>query len=293
MKLKAFVKAPGAMSRAMFRVEKALTRYAPRDVEIVQRAKDADVQILHVIGGDALSYQSDAARTAAIQYCVSTAGGGDWQSFWSRQLCTWSYYDLHTQMPHDACFYHAPLGLDDAFKEPILGSPLRPIGVITSGYVTGPGAEAILEVAIAAHAAGLRVMHIGPKPVPTSLKTKIDMPPGWRNVEGVSDDELANLYRSARWVSGLRFVEGFELPVIEGLACGARPIVFERADMRQWYSANAVFVPEAGNLVEALTGIFSEQPDDVTAHERAEVIAQFNWKPIIEDFWTVVLARVS
>ena len=49
------------------------------------------------------------------------------------------------------------------------------------------------------------------------------------------DKTLAKYYSQCEFVSGLRRIEGFELPVIEGLLCGARPICFDIPDYRHWF----------------------------------------------------------
>lgn len=286
--LKVYVTPPAHLSKAMFRVARALARHVPDNVTVVRDPKTADLHVLHVIAADAIPYVAERPNLeyAVVQYCYQTAGVGDWNSLWERARTVWSYYDLNSIISEGVDFYHAPLGIDAAFLEVETPSPSRDIGAMTSGYVTGPGAEAIEEVAIAAFRSGLSVVHLGPDPVGMSR------PIGdWRNVHEISDSQLATFYRSTRWVSGLRHVEGFELPVVEGLACGARPIVFDREDMRFWYDGHAVFVPECHGeeLVDHLTNVMNEQPSPVSVQERAEVLQRFDWEPIVRGFWERVL----
>lgn len=277
------------MSRAMHRVAVALRRYAPDNIQTVDKPEKADLQVLHVIGADAIEYRSRAPKTATIQYCYRTAGPEHlgWPGFWSRNVAVWSYYNLQTLMPSETVFYHAPLGIDPLFvEEP--RDVKRIIGVVTTGYVTGAGAEAIEEVMWAAHECGLQIIHIGPKPVGLTRA----VPPSWRSMHGITDTQLADIYRHAKWVSGLRHVEGFEMPAIEGLACGARPILFDRADMRQWYDGHAVFINELDDraaLVDQLKTVFQDCPSPVTLPERREVLRKFDWQTIASGFWRAVL----
>lgn len=278
--MKAYVRCPVHLSQAMFRVVRNLERYAPQEIEFVSNARDAEFQVLHVIGKEAIETRCE--DFAVIQYCYQTAGDGPWQELWKRARTVWSYYDLPAEN-----LYLAPLGIDSAFLA--RSNSLRDIGVITSGYVSGQGAEAIEEMHIAASFVNMKSVHIGPDNVQGIAA------PLTNARLGIYDSELAELYGRSRWVSGLRYVEGFELPVIEGLSCGARPIVFDRPDMRRWYDRYAVFVKERSGkaLIEDLINILMFPPGaaEVPEHLRLEAQKQFDWKTIIEGFWQQVLSR--
>jgi glycosyltransferase involved in cell wall biosynthesis len=196
----------------------------------------------------------------------------------------WSYLDLQGEVGDlgSVNYYRSPLGVDAAFVGGV--DPVRrDIAVMTSGYVSHPAGEAIEEMALAADAVGLPVLHLGPAHV-DGMRVP---PPRWSSVLGISDCELATHYHRTEWVSGLRHVEGFELPVLEGLCCGARPIVFDRPDMTHWYGDYAAFVPECHGpeLVEVLTDILRHVPVPVSAEERAEVARRFDWGVIARGFW--------
>ncbi|HWI70162.1 MAG TPA: hypothetical protein VNS88_17650, partial [Nitrospiraceae bacterium] len=79
--------------------------------------------------------------------------------------------------------------------------------------------------------------------------------------------------------------------VLEGLMCGARPIVFDRPDMRQWYEGHAVFIPECSgpDLTQELIEVMSHEPDPVMSIEREIILERFSWKPIVRGFWEQVL----
>jgi hypothetical protein len=281
------------MSRAMFRVAAALIEHAPPGIDIVRKPELADLQILHVIGADAIDYihtKCANRQYAIIQYCFKSAGASvpAWQDVWKDAALVWSYYTL----PLDAQrFYHAPLGVDASFRRLQNGS--RPTGVMTSGYITGPACEAIEEVAVAAATCrNMPVVHLGPVPVhgyDTTLK--MIAPGSWRSLINVADEELAIEYGQSSFVSGLRYVEGFELPAAEGLLCGARPIVFDREEMRKWYNGHAVFVPECtGNeLVEHLIPIFERDALPVSQMEHKAACDTFDWARIAPGFWSRML----
>lgn len=277
---------PEDLSRAMYRVANALTVHAPARIEIVDDLADADLQVLHTIGLGAWRW-IEAPRYAMIQYCLTSApptpdSPRTFDGLWADAELVWSYYPIEHRL-NGTPFYHAPLGIDHEFTKSALPTN-RTVDVVTSGYVSSAHGEAIEEVAIAAGQLDKTVVHVGPPSV------VYPSPPGWNSVSGIKDPVLAALYRRAKWVSGLRHTEGFELPCVEGLACGARPIVFDRPDMRQWYDGLAVFVPECHGdaLVDELVKVLSTTPDPVTDNERSRVLDVFDWSKIAAGFWECV-----
>lgn len=281
--MRVYVDPPQNLSRAMFRVSEALKKYVPATIEIVKDSTKADLQVLHVVGTEGLDKAIENTRSyAMIQYCLKTAGGDSnyWRKLWVKAKVVWSYYDLGSPLQ-----YYAPLGVDYEIFRPPGGSHLPRTSVFTSGYVSGPSAEAIEEVANAAKISGLSVFHLGPENVEGMPRRKERT---WSARSGLSDEHLARVYGTCRWVSGLRQVEGFELPVLEGFACGARPVVFDRSDMRQWYSDFAVLVPECHGpeLTEILTELFNKPTFALDANQ---FLTQFNWQTLCEGFWKELL----
>jgi glycosyltransferase involved in cell wall biosynthesis len=108
------------------------------------------------------------------------------------------------------------------------------------------------------------------------------------NYLGITDLELVKLYSKCKYVSGLRHIEGFEYPVIEGLACGVRPIVFDRKETRQWFGKYALFVEECSGsrLVDQLKTILGGlRYLSVEDEERNVVLREFDWLKIAGGFW--------
>lgn len=283
--MKVFLEPTGLHSYAMVRVARALAFHAPESVEIVATAEQADLRIVHVIGLGSFADVDTEQPHVLIQYCLRTTEYGaeteKWIPTWQKARLVWSYYKLGA-IP-GVNVYYAPLGVDPTFREMHPNGELRDIGCMTSGYVSASCAEAIEEVAIAANLAGMKVVHLGPEDV----QGMRDKPPSWSSVNGLSDVQLSGYYRRSLWVSGLRHGEGFELPVLEGLASGARPIVFDRADMRSWYERHAVFVPECHGrkLIAHLLDIFKHDPVPVSRRERDLALARFDWSVIAKHFW--------
>lgn len=275
-----------AGSYAMQRIAAALKSSAPDGVIVVDDAKHADVQLLYQIGLDA---PPEDKEYVVLQLCGYTMRSDEClQALWRDARLVWSYYQLRDALPSNVPFLHAPLGIDAAFRMNAGSSFGRSLDLMTSGYTTGDTAEAIEEAAHAVERVGGQMLHIGPP----AIENMTAYPSVWRSQKGMNDATLAMLYRSAKRVSGLRHVEGFELPALEGLLCGARPVVFDREDMRQWYTGVAEFVPESSGeeLTALLTQLLSKPPDPVTAAQRAYALDTFSWARITSQFWSALLS---
>lgn len=283
--MKVYLHPQGLHSRAMVRVANALSLYAPRHVQVVNEINKADVVILHVIGSDGIERASRLLdkhqQYVIIQYCLKSSGlpnEHSWLPCWKNARLVWSYYPLSTG--NEFNFYHAPLGIDDAF----LCAPycVKERLMITTGYVNGAPAEAISEVWQAAAQLNIQCVHVGPNHV-----ANMSEPANWQSVQDISDEQLSILYSRATWVAALRYVEGFELPALEGLSCRARPIVFNRPDMTQWYGRYAYMIDECQGeeLVSKLVECLSQEVKPVSDSERDEVVARFDWSVIARGFW--------
>lgn len=289
--MRVFTTPTGLHSRAMVRIHNALRRHAPRYIKFTEQRDTADLVVLYVIGSDAIAEGERLTHRGqsyiAVQCCLDTAGPivplHHWYPFWQQARLVWSYYRLPTAVS-TFNFYHAPLGVDSVFDSAPTPAVGRALTAITTGYVDGPGAEAISEVWAAVSRVGGQCHHIGPLPVGM-------VPPAlWSNSDGISDPRLASLYRRTKYVIALRHIEGFELPAAEGLLCGARPVLFDQPALRHWYGAYAQFVPECHGsaLVDELVSVLSAPYQAVGPHERASAALSFDWEQIVDGVWGVV-----
>ena len=193
---------------AMKRIETAFKKYPPEGVEFVETEEEADLVIIYAFAHRKhVQYRAERLRAQGKKYAIvqlavrSTANPGtdDWARVWTGAELVWSYYDLERLCKEDKThpifkFYRAPLGVDtEVFHE---SQFRRDITII----VGNSRDESVNECREAA-------------------KGNIHMLGG-----GVDEGVLAQIYSQAQYVSGLRRKEGFEMPVIEGLMCGARPI---------------------------------------------------------------------
>lgn len=276
-----YVRPDAHLSQAMVRVAKALEFYAPPGVTVVPDRELADLEVLHVIGypETVARFEANAGvrRTAMIQYCLTTTQEPDpktWLPFWDAATAVWSYYDL---APRCRTLYYAPLGVDTrVFRpHPHLGKPFR-LGM--SGYVAE--SECLEECTQALVMNGSMGFHLGPSTLNLGKHVISHL--------GMTDDILSQFWSMCHYVAGLRREEGFELPVYEGLACGARPIVFDAPHYRHWLGDHACYLTETDDpvrLIEDLRQVLSTDPVLVTSDERDWLRETFHWKTLAQGFW--------
>lgn len=295
---------PPQPSRGLQRIADALTKYAPPSVEVVEHIGGADMVILYAIGRrDALQRLTEAItkskfqKYAIIQVCLRSTMAPKvdqrWLDIWLNAQVVWSYYDLDRicvedgwSLEHDGDsmfdydqFYHAPLGADGAVFYPREGR--RDIYVIATNGVSRLS-ESVRECALAAEQAGKYVFHVGKHlRLGRHVDTAVD----------VSDDFLAEHLSSCEFVSGLRRTEGFELPAVEGLLCGSRPILFNSDTYRRWYEPWGEFIEETDRqgVVDQLVELFKRGARPVTAEEREQAVERFNWETIIKGFYERII----
>lgn len=276
---------------AVSRVAAAVKRYAPSKVEIVDSIEEADLVMRYCFGRrkhfkwDVEHLIKAGKKYAVLQVALRSTMNPkteDWLPIWKSAKVVWSYYDLpalckEDGVSHDFNFYHTPLGVDDAFFE----TPTERKYIVASsghGYLTESARECIL----AAKNVNRPSFHVGPV---ITDRPNVDFS------NGMDDTELAKKYSACEFVSGLRRTEGFELPVIEGLMCGARPIVFDRPHYRMWFNDLAEFIPETSReqIIEDLTKLFKKGARPVTKEEKRIAKERFSWKTITEGLWRKLL----
>ena len=276
-------------SIAIDRIENAIKKYAPKNINFCARTQESDLVILFINGRydnfKRLTEEllNQGKKYVMVQLCLKSTkkpNARDWVSMWEKAELVWSYYDLYRicseeNISKNFNFLHAPLGIDDAFLNQ---KPSKNKDYVISSSGVGYLIESVRECIIAAENVGGRVFHVGP--VVTNRKN-VDFS------NGMSDKDLANKLSKCKYVSGLRRLEGFEIPVIESFVCGARPIVFDRIDNRNWFNDFAIFIEEThrDRIIKDLTKIFEGKYSAPTKKEIETVKNRFNWEKIISQFW--------
>lgn len=285
---------PPQPSRGLQRIADALVRYKPEWVEVVDKFAEADLVVLYAIGRrerlqtlTTAMVEDGVQKYAIIQVCLRSTMSPrteDWHEIWFRAQAVWSYYDLERAIDEDGGhpailpnFYHAPLGADaEVFR---MRGPkfclARRYTVMTSG--ASRLSESVRECWLAVEQVGGIAHHLGQLRTPLHVWTRVN----------VNDSQLADYYNETEFVSGLRRKEGFELPAIEGLLCGARPIVFDTPDYRWNYGNHAVYIQEGTRqeVVDSLVQIFRHGAVPVSEEERQRAVERYNWETIVKGFY--------
>lgn len=252
-------------------------------MHFVADPRAADVQILHVVCQDDFEFLAHQ-NYVLLLHCYAGVYKPSWAPIVRDAVLVLSAYDLSAVAARDRFRFHrSPYGIDErVFYDRRL---LRDRTVLTTGYVRYW--EAISECREAAMTVGT-----GP-PYATHIGKSFWRDGSVEEHENVTDDELAALYSRVRYVSGLRRREGFELPALEGLACGARPVCFDTPEYRHWYDGHAVFVPQRrfAELVNELREVFARDPDPVGVAEHEDVLTRFGWPVICADVWSQIRER--
>jgi len=290
--MKVFVKPQEGLSRAMDRVARGLTE--DQAVTVVDHEEDADFVLIHAIGfpETVAAVNRCHARGQLVgiaQYCLRTTqkpNTKDWLPVWQKAGLVWSYYDIPALCEEDGVkaegfvFYHSPLGCEPAIFYPSNNG--KTYKIATSGYVAAT--ECVMEANIAVTKLRKRQFHLGPDNLGLTRAADCRL--------NIPDAELASLLGQCEFVAGLRRVEGFELPAVEGLFCGARPIVFDRPHYRHWFGELAEYIPEREPhaVVADLMDVLSKPARPVTAAERQQATRLFSWPAVAAGLWSAVSA---
>lgn len=256
------------MSHAFRRIEEGIKLTLPNGFVLVSKQEEADLCICPIVSIN--DTKNIPPNSIIWQLCYLTAGGDEqnWRYVWNDALLVLSYLDL----PYDY-YVRMSLGYDSTLFNTNGRSPIPKYDVVVTGYVDeNNGGEIISR--LCKHFG--KVMHIGKN---FRLRTS-----GYLNTENVSDTQLAEIYRSSRFVSGMRLIEGFELPIIEGAACGAKPIALDLECYRHWFEDIAIFVdPE--HIDDDLVAI----PHINWYGNFSEKVKQFTWDTVMKEFWNTLM----
>jgi len=139
-----------------------------------------------------------------------------------------------------------------------------------------------LFAAIRAHQPDLRLIKVGGE-WSESQRAQIErlrIGEGLHHFQGLSRSQLASLYRRAKLVLITSESEGFGLPAIEALACGAPVLASNIGPLRE-AAGDAANYAQAGDLsgwIESTRGILCGQIATPTKEKRLTQAGKFTWR---------------
>ena len=266
------------------RIEAALLENMPAWIEPADDGEEADLYVMYVTGThdhrvrEAQNIIKAGKQYAVIQLVLGSSRNPrpeEWLDLWEPARLVWSYYDLSGCLSD---YYHAPLGPgSDVFSreegvEKIYHAGSLGEGAYYKAECYGELFWALWQLPPA------RGVHIG---------TGMPANPIVDYFKNPTDNELRLIYNQCRWFSCLRRKDGFEMPAVEALLCGTRPIMFDTPNYRQWFDGHAFFIPEEepAKVAKNLLNILKRDPDDVPDEEIQEIRRRFDWKRITSGFY--------
>ena len=111
------------------------------------------------------------------------------------------------------------------------------------------------------------------------------------------DSDMRKYYNLSEYVSGLRWMEGFEMPIVEGAMCGCTPITYDLPCYKRWFSDFAIFIPfwEQYNkvvtdekLVNSILNAITNSKK-ITREQIDFVRTTYSWDKIMPQIWKAIL----
>lgn len=249
----------------LWRVRQQIQATSPEWAEIIIGEGMADAQIILAIGASGMSDLVERTPTVMLQLCYESAHGGTkefWDEIWSKCLMVGSYFNL--KAPN---FIRFPMGYDPSmfYRDDNVS---KRYDAIVFGDMEGP--EEIKSVVeafdVVAHISGV----------------DLGLGIGYITYNNIPDDRLRSIYQQSKYCIGLRHVEGFEMPIIEGAACGCIPITFDLECYRHWFDGMALFLDPDGDIRKQLSEIDGFSAQKTHSEDRVKKFEQQTaWKP----FW--------
>jgi hypothetical protein len=283
-RLKVYSRIHEPLGHVIYRINREFVKRAPEKVDFVDHPRRADLQIVQCIGAGSLAKIWNN-KYILFQHCLLSADLASfevWRGIFDHSLMVVAYIDLPALLKTNTFNFHlTPWGVDTT----VFRNDHRPRtkGLITTGWSLCQ--EALQECYLAVSRARKSMVNLG---------ADFQFGEGFSAVSRLTDAELCNVYNDCEFVSGLRFKEGFEVSVVEGLACGCRPICFDLPTYRNWFGELACYVPpsQGESLVPRIENVLRYRPRPVSEEEMKLVRETFDWQAITSRFWKKVFDYV-
>lgn len=270
---------PRNLGLVMYRINKEMKKAAPTGTVFVTNPDEADIQILDIIGLGSLEFLYKKDNYVLLQHCYLTAERQDaafWVPLFNKAKLVATYMNLQALTGSiDFNFLRMPWGVDGRIFKPIHN--IKKFEIMATGHIADT--ECIDSAYEACRAVEGKLIHVG---------ANFGWDPRYYvNASNISDLEMSSCYSLSRYTIGMRRGEGFELPILEGLASGSRGITLDTPQYRHWFGDLVEYVPEKNpeEITESLIKILTGTYRPVTEEERQFVVSEFSWKNIFSKFW--------
>ena len=294
------------LSIAMKRIRNGLVKYKPSDVEIVNDPRKADIHVLDYVGQDTNGLLNGClidiplkpmCRKYVVIYHCHPPVPCSFEEELSKMLENALLVITHTRYltfysPDWSPFpkirfdkinwFVTPWGFDPDIFYPSNPPLPKLIDVLTFGLVDE--SERLSDILEACKLTKKTLLHLCGY---SCNSIKINGYEKYIKCGYVDDDTLRFLYWVSKYTCAFRMHIGFELPVLEALACGSTPIVLDFPCYREHFNDVALFV-KPNNLVDELVKILSSGKiihvdfDFMRKRFSWEIIAPRIWRRIIE-----------
>lgn len=259
--------------RAFTRISEALHKYSPPFIEWV--SSNEDLTLVHVVGGGEVPILNSLDNYIIFQHCYLTAFPDliNWQDYWYKSALTVAFRDLREYATKEFNFCHSPWGADeDKFK---FTNSLKDVDVFVTGHIAST--EHIDTLYKACQNSGKLMYHTG-----QNFRWSRT---NYNFVDYMSDAAFVTLLNRTKYVSCMRTVEGFEMAGVEGLFCGAVPIVPDLPTY-SWYNGFGIYVDMLGDVETQLTNILKHKPEELISVDFNKAREVFNWKNIVPNIFS-------
>jgi len=260
--------------------EYEIKKYAPNRIQFTKDFSEADFQIINITrkADEEFIYCNKYIANVHCLGEISEEPIEDYKDIFDNALMIYSHMNLKLNN-----FVRGPWGVNPHNFFIVPGIQKR-YQILATGAV--PQTEGITEIIQACNDLKKPALHIGP-----NLKYNSQF---YKNAQNLSTKDMTLAYNQCLYTSGLRRVSGFELPVIEGILAGSRPICFNTHLYKYWYGDLVEYVneKEPNIVVEQLKKIFNGKYRRVTKEEQQRVIDKFSWKVVAQEYWKNVMERL-
>lgn len=262
---------------AFKRISSALKRFAPSNIIWTSNPDAADIHFIHVVGGGDLPYIKDTSKTVMFQHCYHTACASwiDYPSYWEQCKLVVSFHNLPTYTSKKFNFYGMPWGVDgEVFKLIDVGE--RNKKLFTTGHVADT--ECIDKLHEACKRINVDMFHTG---------HNLNLGSSYRYLNFMDDPAFVRMLNSVQYVGAMRLIEGFEMTAVEGLFCGARPIIPE-CSTYDWYREHAHTINTQQDIVEQIVSVISSSPEPINDEEMNLIRKRFDWKNLVPELFSTI-----